>query len=98
MIESAVTDLPLPDSPTMPSVSPAVDRQADTVDRMDHALACEEVRAQVAHLEERGAHVSLVLGSRASRRPSAMKLAQRMRYAIATEGTMMMWGAVRYAR
>ena len=78
MIESAVTDLPQPDSPTMPSVLPALDREADAVDRVHHALAGEEVGAQVAHLEQRLAHVSLVLGSSASRRPSAMKLAQRI--------------------
>ena len=32
MIESAVTDLPLPDSPTSPSVSPAPIVEADVVD------------------------------------------------------------------
>ncbi len=53
MIESAVTDLPQPDSPTMPERLARLDREADAVDRADDALAREEVRAQVVDLEQR---------------------------------------------
>ena len=37
MIESAVTDLPLPDSPTTPSVPACVDLEVDAVDGADQA-------------------------------------------------------------
>ena len=53
MIESAVTDLPQPDSPTMPSVAPRLDREADAVDRAHDAFAGEEVRLKVVDLEQR---------------------------------------------
>ena len=53
MIESAVTDLPQPDSPTIPSVLPFSTAKLIAVDRADHALAGEEVRAEIVDLEQR---------------------------------------------
>ena len=47
MIESAVTDLPLPDSPTTPSVPPGVELEVDAVDGADQARLGAERRAQV---------------------------------------------------
>ena len=55
MIESAVTDFPQPDSPTIPSVSPFSIEKLTAVDRADDALAGEEVGAQVVDLEQRHA-------------------------------------------
>ncbi len=52
MIESAVTDLPQPDSPTIPSVLPSSTAKQIAVHRADDALAGEEVRLQVVDLEE----------------------------------------------
>ena len=52
-MESEVTDLPLPDSPTIASVSPAADREADAIDRArDRALGVEE-GLQVLDFEQR---------------------------------------------
>jgi hypothetical protein len=73
----------------------ALDGEADAVDGMHDALAREEVRPQVRDLEQRHRQVSFVRGSRASRRPSAMKLAQRTRVAMARLGMMMMCGWAR---
>ena len=87
MIESAVTDFPQPDSPTMPSVLPFSTGKRDAVHRLDDALAGEEVRLQVVDLEQRHGGLGFPrAGSRASRRPSAMKFAQRTSVAIATLG------------
>ena len=36
-MQRAIVDLPQPDSPTMPSVSPCLHREADAVDRLDRA-------------------------------------------------------------
>ena len=91
MIESAVTDLPQPDSPTIPSVFP-FSTEADPVDGADDAVAGEEVRAEIVDVEQGHVYDSFVLGSRASRRPSAMKLAQTTSVAIATDGTMIAIG------
>ena len=51
-IESAVTDLPHPDSPTMPSVSPAPIVEGDAVHRAGDAGAGVEVRAKIGDGEE----------------------------------------------
>ena len=48
MIERFVTDLPEPDSPTMPSVSPRSQVEADAVNRLDDAVLGLEVRPQVS--------------------------------------------------
>ena len=96
MIESAVTDLPLPDSPTIPSVLPALEREADR--RRPRARVPSRVKKWVARSRTSSSAivtVSVVRGSRASRRPSAMKFAQRTRLAIATDGTMIAVGCVR---
>ena len=56
-------DLPQPDSPTSASVSPAVERKADAVDRRQHRSRTAEQRApddempaDVLDLEQRPAH------------------------------------------
>ena len=48
------TDLPEPDSPTIPSVRPALDVVGDAVDRLDQAVVGVEVDVQVADLESSG--------------------------------------------
>ena len=52
MIESAVTDLPLPDSPTTPSVPPVRELEVDAVDGADHARLGRERRAQVLDAQQ----------------------------------------------
>ena len=52
MIERDSTVLPEPDSPTMPSVRPALERQRDAVDGSDRAAIRLEVRDEVGHLEQ----------------------------------------------
>ena len=54
-IESAVTDFPQPDSPTMPSVSPAPIAERHAVDRAGDAGAGVEVGAEIGDGEERRA-------------------------------------------
>ena len=95
MIESAVTDLPQPDSPTIPSVLPFSSEQltpstARTVPSRVKKCVRRSLTSRSAIV-----YVSRVLGSSASRRPSAMKFAQRTSVAIATDGTMISIGCVR---
>ena len=51
-MESPVTLLPEPDSPTSPTTSPAADIERHAVDRLHDARAGEEMRLQVADLEQ----------------------------------------------
>ena len=51
---SAVTLLPQPLSPTMPSVAPSRDLERDLVDRAEHALLGAEGRDEVTHAEQGG--------------------------------------------
>ncbi len=46
------TLLPQPDSPTMPSVLPLLDRERDAVHGLDHAVLGLEVDPQVLYLEQ----------------------------------------------
>ena len=52
-MDSEVTLLPHPLSPTSPSTSPAVDREAHPVHRAEHALAGGEVGLQTFDGEKR---------------------------------------------
>ena len=52
-IESAVTLLPQPDSPTTPSVSPAAHGVGDAVDRPHDPVRGEEVGLQIVDLQQR---------------------------------------------
>ena len=52
-IDSAVTLLPQPDSPTIASVSPGIDVEAHAVDRAHDAVARVEVRLQVVDAQQR---------------------------------------------
>jgi hypothetical protein len=52
MIAELDTDMPDPDSPTMPSVWPAVDRVAEPVDGLDDPVAGREVDLEVLDDEE----------------------------------------------
>ena len=61
-ISRAVVDLPQPDSPTIPSVSPSADGERDVFDRMhlrgssrEHALLDRELLRHVLELDERRA-------------------------------------------
>ena len=83
MIESAVTDLPHPDSPTIPSVRPRSTEKLTPSTARTTPSRVKKCVVQIADLEERHVYVSRVRGSSASRRPSAMKFAQRIRVAIA---------------
>ena len=53
MIERESTVLPEPDSPTMPSVRPALERERHAVDRVHQAAVGVEVRGDVGDLEQR---------------------------------------------
>ena len=52
MTVRAVTDLPQPDSPTMPSVLPLGDGEVDAIDRLDRAIHDVEVGAEIIDLED----------------------------------------------
>ena len=81
-----MTDLPEPDSPTMPERLAALEIEADAVDRLDDAVFGLEVGLQVADRQQ-GAHdVRRVCGSSASRRPSPRKLSENSVSAIVTPG------------
>ena len=56
MIVRQVTLLPEPDSPTMPSVLPSLDRERDAVDRLHDPVVRLEVGLEVVDLEERLRH------------------------------------------
>ena len=43
----SVTLLPEPDSPTMQSTSPGLERKVDAIDRMHRAVAADEAHGQV---------------------------------------------------
>ena len=77
MIESAVTDLPQPDSPTMPSVLPVSTSNEMPSTARTSPSRVEKYVCRSLDLEQRH-QVSRVRGSSASRRPSAMKNAQRI--------------------
>ena len=54
MIESAVTLLPQPDSPTSPTVSPASTSNETPADGRHEALVGREARREVSDREQRG--------------------------------------------
>ena len=58
MIESAVTLLPQPDSPTMPSVSPGASENDTPSTARAIALVGAEADAQILDLEERGSLIA----------------------------------------
>ena len=98
MTDSAVTLLPQPDSPTMPSVSPARDIEAHAVDRARHAVGIEEMRPEIAHAEEllaqRRSHMRRARrGSRWSRNPSPTRLTASTTSASARPGQKIVQGA-----
>ncbi len=59
MIDSAVTDFPDPDSPTMATVSPQADGKRDPADRRHDALGRRERDRKIVD-GERGAHARLL--------------------------------------
>ena len=68
------TDLPEPDSPTIPSVRPGADVVGDAVDRLDEAVVGVEVDVQVADGEERLGHDRRTRGSRTEYMMSTSRL------------------------
>ena len=93
MIESAVTDLPQPDSPTSAS-SPLLDVNDTPSTARTTPSRSEEVRLQVADAEDGPRHhVSLVRGSSASRRPSPMKLSSDHQLEITAAGNTIKTGS-----
>jgi hypothetical protein len=60
-MERAVTLLPLPDSPTIPSLQ----GERDTIDRLDDAILGPEMRLEVVYFEHRhGLLLTLQVASR----------------------------------
>ena len=106
MMESAVTLLPQPDSPTMQSTSPLTDPDVHAVDRFGDAVAGMEPGAQIAHLQDRicaeapsGRSASIGSqsfrrGSRASRIPSPRRLKPSTVIMMARPGKNTRWGAL----
>ena len=92
MIESAVTDFPQPDSPTIPSVLPFSSEKLTPSTARTVPSRVKKCVRRSSTSSRATTQVSRVRGSRASRRPSATKLAQRTSVAIATEGTMIAVG------
>ena len=68
----------------------AIDPEIDAVNRADSAAANEELGLEALDLQE-SRHYFLCLGSRASRRPSPMKLMAISVISRARAGTMMVW-------
>ena len=96
MIESAVTDLPQPDSPTMPSVLP---RSTAKLTPSTARTSPDRVPKYVRRSSTSSSAIYAapwVRGSSASRKPSAMKKAVRINHAIAMLGITMMYGCERY--
>ena len=70
-MQRPVVDLPQPDSPTRPSVSPAVEVEADAVDRMHARRPCATSRPpltgkcfdQIADAQQRFASSAMLLGT-----------------------------------
>jgi hypothetical protein len=58
MMAAPVSDLPAPDSPTTPRISPGCDVERDVVQRQQRAAARGELDAQVADFEQRSGHGS----------------------------------------
>ena len=83
MIDSAVTDLPEPDSPTSASVSPLPMSNETLVDRQRRRGRRGRTRPTDRGRESRGsdasmrAHLNVLRGSKASRTASPMKIKQR---------------------
>ena len=69
MIACAVTDLPQPDSPRMPRVSPSRSGEADPVDGLGDAVAGVELDLEVLHLQQRRGRVEGDAAQRRLRRP-----------------------------
>ena len=69
---SEETDLPEPDSPTMPSVLPALDAVGDAVDGLDQAVLGLEVDPEVLDLKQRSGHQYRTRGSMNAYRMSTM--------------------------
>ena len=66
--DSALTDLPEPDSPTMPMASPSPTSKRDVLDGPDHAALGEETGGQALDVEERRcAHAPSLLQARIER-------------------------------
>ena len=63
-IDSEVTLLPQPDSPTIASVSPRLDRERHAVDRAHDAVAREEIASSGPSTSSRAAHVLGACGHR----------------------------------
>ena len=92
MMDIALDALAATALPHDPEGLALVQRVADAVDRVDHAFPREEVRLEVADLEEGGHLVSLVRGSIASRKPSPTKLKASTVTAMKSPGRMINQG------
>ena len=69
---ASTTLLPEPDSPTMPTTSPASSVEVEPIHGAEHAARGRELDGQVADFEQR--HQRFSLGSSASRSPSPNRL------------------------
>ena len=86
---SEVTDLPEPDSPTMPRVCPGFSIEADAVDRLDQAVVGLEVDAQIPYGEE-----GLVVAGT----PAGHRLARRLGLGNLTHESLTLGSMAAYTR
>ncbi len=78
-IDIEVTDLPQPDSPTMPTRLAGIDVEGQALDRAHHAVRRAEMGLQVLDFEQRHRRYSRFArrGSSASRSPSPSRFTAR---------------------
>jgi hypothetical protein len=90
-MESAVTDFPEPDSPTIPSVAP---RSSEKLTPSTAWTTPSRVKKCVLRsvISRSASYVSFVRGSRASRMPSEMKYEHMTISVIASDGTTISCG------
>ena len=84
MIERFVTDLPEPDSPTMPSVSPRLTSNDTPSTAFTTRPSSAKYVRKFAHRQK--AQLFLICGSRASRSPSPRKLSEKSVMAMVMPG------------
>ncbi len=95
-VDSAVTDLPEPLSPTSATVSPCADLERDAAHRLGRRAVLAEGDVEVAHLEDGFAHANVFRGSKASRTPSKMKTSSDSMIAKVKKAVKASHGACRF--
>ena len=93
MIDSASMLLPLPDSPTMPSTSPAATVKPTSSRMLDRSRMGGEADGQSFDREHVGHRYSFMRGSSTSRRPSPSRFSPSTEITIARPGKIIVQGA-----